>query len=620
MAEIKTIIDMFKDQVARSSERTALRWKQGGQWVTKSWRDYYETGRKIAAGLVSLGVQHKDRVAIIANTRREWVECDAGILFAGAATVPIYQTLTVEQTEYIISNSESKVLIVENPQQMEKAFDPAVRGKLLPLKKILYIDESVTLPAPDKKGRTTFSINDVVPEKDRGLVMSLSDLVAAGEKVLAKSPQDLDARMAACKPEDVATIVYTSGTTGNPKGVVLTHDNFVFETESVADLLQLAPSDEQLLYLPLAHIFAKILVMSQVRVGFVTAFCEGIEKIVPNMGEVKPTFFGSVPRVYEKAYSKIKSNAAAGGALKAKIFDWAIGVGRKASALRQKSKQPSGLLAFQYRLADKLVFSKIKTLFGGRVRFFISGAAPLAKEIQEFFHAADILILEGYGLTETTAATHVNRPDRYKFGTVGPAIPGVEIKTAADGEVLARGRNCLREYYKRPDDTREAIDAEGWFHTGDIGEIDKDGFLKITDRKKDLIKTSGGKYIAPQVIENLLKQSPYVSQVMVHAEGRKFVSALVTLDEENIKKWVADQGMGNHGSIAEIAHDARVKQLVQVEVDRVNAGLAQFETIKKFAILDKDFSIEGGDLTPTLKVKRKVVTEKHKKLLDSLYE
>jgi long-chain acyl-CoA synthetase len=378
-------------------------------------------------------------------------------------------------------------------------------------------------------------------------------------------------------------------------------------------------NDVQYLWLPLSHSFGKVMQVGQIRVGFPTAVDGRIDKLVDNLGVVRPTFMAAAPRIFEKVYNKVVGGAKDAGGLKYKIFKWAVKVGSEVSKLRQAGKQPRGWLAFKHKWADKLVFSKLKARFGGRVRFFISGSAPLSKDIAEFFHAADILILEGYGLTETSAASFVNRPDAFRFGTVGHPVPGTDVKIADDGEILIGGPGVMRGYHNLPEQTAEVLD-DGWLKTGDIGEFDADGFLKITDRKKDLIKTSGGKYVAPQLIESKLKSlCPYVSQVVVHGDKRKYVTALIALDEENLRAWADDNGM-NGASYADLADSDKVKDMIQPYIEELNSGLARYETVKKFALLPSDLSVEEGELTPSLKVKRKVVEKKYMGVLDGLYE
>jgi long-chain acyl-CoA synthetase len=615
----KNAVEIFNARVQASGPRVAMRYKENGVWRSLTWRDFDQAAREIAGGLRSLGVGLGDRVCLLANTRHEWFEADVGILLAGAVTVPIYQSNLPDQCEYIVNDCQAKVIIAEDPHQVEKLL--AEKPKLGGLARVVYMQDVANLEKKDAKGRLVVKLDEVAPSggDDRKWLLSLSELREQGRAWLGKNAGVLEKAWQDVTPDHIFTIVYTSGTTGPPKGVVLTHGNIVFECSAMENVLSVTEEDEQLLFLPLAHIFAKILEWTAISRGARTAFAESIAKLIDNMKETQPTFMGAVPRVYEKAYVKIQSNFAEKRKkpVARMLIDWALDKGRERSKIEQRGGRVSGMLGFQVNLADKLVFSKIKATFGGRLRFFVSGGAPLAREIAEFFHAAGILILEGYGLTETTAATHVNRPDRYRFGTVGHAIPGVEVKIAEDGEILMRGPNILREYYGKPEATREAIDADGWFHSGDIGTIEE-GFLRITDRKKDIIVTAGGKNVAPQNIEGALKAScPYVSQVMVHGDKRHFLSALITLNEEAVTAFAKDKGISVAGD--DLAKHHEVRALIQGAVDKLNKSLASYETIKKFELLPRDFSQETGELTPSLKVKRKFVTDKFKDVLDGFY-
>ena len=552
-----------------------MRHKLEGTWRTMTWNDLDRAAREIAAGLRSIGLEPGDRVCLLANTRWEWIACDVGILMAGGVTVPIYQSSLPDQVDYIVADSGAKVVIVEDATQYAKV---GARTGV----------RSVTMT-----GRV-------------GDVPTLPDLRAAGARWLDELPGELERGWDAIKPEHIFTIVYTSGTTGPPKGVVLTHKNIAYECTALEHVLTLDENDEQLLFLPLAHIFARILEWTAISRGCITAFAEGIPELIGNMKEIRPTFMGAVPRVYEKAFVKIQAGFEAQRKTPAgkTVIDWALSVGRQLSREQQAGRAPSFPLAIQARLANRLVFEKVQATFGGRLRYFISGGAPLAREIAEFFHAVGILVLEGYGLTETTAATNLNRPNAYKFGTVGQPIPGCSLKIAADGEVLMRGDNILREYYGLPDATREAIDPEGWFHSGDIGVIDEAGYLRITDRKKDIIVTAGGKNVAPQNLESALKAScPFVSQVVVHGDQRPYLVALVTVNDEAVKA----------------AGEVDPKAVIGAAIEKLNGQLPSYETIKKFAILPADFSQETGELTPTLKVKRKFCSEKFRSVLDGLY-
>jgi len=619
MADGRTALDVFAERVAESGPRTALRRKIGTEWVPSSWDDWDRASRAIAGGLCALGVEGGEAIAVLSNTRAEWVECDVGILEAGAITVPIYPSSTPEQCEYIISDAGARIVIVEDPHQLEKLYQPDVVSRLSGVDRIVYVTDHAVMDKPDHAGRTELSLEEALPASaDRRRLISLEQLMADGSAWLDEHVGELEARRVAIDPDQAATYIYTSGTTGPPKGVILTHRNLSFECDAVKDLLQIGPDDEQLLFLPLAHSFAKVLEWSAISVGCITAFAESISRLVPNMQEVRPTFVGAVPRVYEKAYVKVQHGLEDKRKhwLSRWIVNWALVKGRERSQrlLAGKSARSLGI-----RLADRLVFDKIKATFGGKIRFFISGGAPLAPEISAFFHTAGILILEGYGLTETFAASHVNRPDDYRFGTVGLPLPGVEVKIADDGEILLRGGNIMKGYYGKPDATAEAIDPDGWFRTGDIGVLEEDGKLRITDRKKDLIVTAGGKNVAPQNIEGALKAAcPYLSQVMVHGDKRKYLVALLTLSEENILPWAAEHGLGGK-SLAELSAEPAVRELIDGYVQGLNRDLASYESIKKYEVLSHDFGQESGELTPTLKVKRKYCTEKYWDILSSLY-
>jgi long-chain acyl-CoA synthetase len=616
-----TAVDLFTRRVRESGDRVALRSKVGGAWRTSSWRDCDRKSRDIAAGLIDLGLGEGDRVVILADTREEWLLADVGVLRAGAVTVPIYPSNLPDQCEYIINDCGAVVIIVDGPHQLEKLLAPEVRPKLTRVKKVVYMSDHSDLERRDAKGRNHVSLADVLPDKhpDRSFLIPLAEVQKRGATWIKDHPNRLSEIENGLDPDQAATIVYTSGTTGPPKGVVLPHSALVFECRALQKTFPLSSADEQLLFLPLAHIFAKLLAWSAVAVGTVTSFAESVPKLISNLSEVRPTYMGAVPRVYEKAYTKIQSSfdeKRKAGGLGKLVVEWALKKGKQRSDAERAGKQAEGL---GIKIADRLVFQKVRDTFGGRMRFFISGGAPLAREIAEFFHAAGLLVLEGYGLTETTAATNLNLPTNYRFGTVGPALPGVEVKIATDGEVLMRGANIMKEYFGKPDATAEAIDSEGWFHSGDIGVIDPDGHLRITDRKKDIIVTAGGKNVAPQNIENGFKAlCPLASQMMVYGDKRKFLSALITLNHESLEAWARGRSLA-FTDYADLTQKVEVRAAVQEYVDKLNSSLASYETIKKFAILARDFDQESGELTPTLKVKRKFCTEKYKEILEGFY-
>jgi long-chain acyl-CoA synthetase len=612
---VQNAVVMFTDRVQASTDKPVLRWKEAGTWRQASWRQWDQASRQIAGGLVALGVGKGERSCVLANTRPEWLYCDIGILMAGGVTVPIYQSNLAHECEYIINDCGAKIVFVENPQQLQKLM--AERDKLAGVVRVIYFDAVAKLDKPDAQGRTELGLDDVIAAGDKPWLMSLAELRAAGEIWLGEHAGELEKRWADIKADDSFTFVYTSGTTGPPKGVVLTHKNIVWECDSMREVLPVDETDEQLLFLPMAHIFAKILEWTSIAKGSRIAFAESIAKIKDNLGEVRPTFMCAVPRVLEKVYLGILGNRNASPPTKQRIFDWAFSVGKQVSHYKQRHQPVPLGLTLKNRVATRLVFQKIQAVLGGRIRFLVSGGAPLSRDIAEFFHAAGVLILEGYGLTETTAGSCVNRPEKYAFGSVGVPVPGLEVKIADDGEILIRGGSVMKEYYGKPEATREVIDAEGWFHTGDIGVID-DGIVKITDRKKDIIVNAGGKNIAPQNLENALKATPYISQVMVHGDKRPYLVALVTLNEENVGKWAHDNGVAFAG-VADLAQSAQVRALVQKYIDELNAKEPSYSSIKKFAILHQDFSQDTGELTPTLKVKRKFTSEKYKELIDAFY-
>jgi long-chain acyl-CoA synthetase len=597
----RSVVEMFQHRVASTPDAEAMSGRRDGQWHSMTWRETDRRVRAVAGGLLSLGFQKGERAAILATSRPEWVIADLGILAAGGATSTIYTSNTAEESAYILEDSGSRLCFVENAMQAAKLRE--VRDRLGGVTQVIQIDGE---PA------TSHGEND-------GWTITLPELERRGDAWNAANPGRLDEVSGAVGPGDLATLIYTSGTTGRPKGVMLTHDNWLFEAETIADLSILGPTDKQLLFLPLAHSFGKVLEVAFIRLGVATAIDGVIDDLVANLAVVRPTIMAGVPRVFEKVYNRVVTGAREGGGLKLKIFQWALDVGGRVSRLRQQGGRPSGLLAFQHRLADKLVYSKLKARLGGRLRFLISGGAPLSRAIAEFFHACDILILEAYGLTETSAGSVGNRPERYKFGSVGLPYKGVEIRIAEDGEILMRGRGVMRGYYNRPEDTAEALEPDGWFHTGDVGVLDADGFLTITDRKKDILVTAGGKNIAPQNIEGQLKAScPYISQVVMLGDRRPFCVALVTINEEVTGKWAREHGV-EFKSYADLAARPEVRQLIRDGIDAVNANLASYERIKDFHLLDHDLSQETGELTPKMSIKRKVVESRNQEILEGFY-
>jgi long-chain acyl-CoA synthetase len=593
----RTVPEMFLDRVAKTPDREAFQFPTASGWGRYTWREVGQKVRSIAGGLRSLGLQNEQRGGIICSTRVEWILVDIGIMSAGGATTTIYPSNTPEECAYILKDSSTQFLFAENDEQAAKI--AKVKAEVGELKKIIVIEGKGGLD---------------------GWAITLDELMKAGDAWNTANPGQYEENAQSLRGDSLATLIYTSGTTGQPKGVELTHDCWVYEGTGIEELGLLKIEDVQYLWLPLAHSFGKVLEAAQLKIGFSTAVDGRIDKLVDNLAVVKPTFVAAVPRIFEKVYNKVVAGAKDGGGAKYGIFKWAVEVGKEASKLKQQGKQPGGLLAIKYAIATKLVFSKLQNRFGGRLKYFVSGSAPLSRELAEFFHAADILILEGYGLTESSAASFVNRPDKYRFGTVGLPVPGTQVKLAEDGEILIKGRGIMRGYHHLPGPTAEALDADGWLHTGDIGKVLPEGFLQITDRKKDLIKTSGGKYVAPQELEGKMKVlCPYVSQLVVHGDNRNFCVALVTVEEEAIKKWARESGLGEL-SYGDIAAHPKTRELLKGFFQQLNANLASYESIKDFAILPADLTQEAGELTPSLKLKRKFVEKKYSHLLEKFYQ
>jgi long-chain acyl-CoA synthetase len=591
----RSVAHLFVDRVIKTPAAEAFRFPQNDGWESVTWGQVDDRARQLAAGLVALGIESEQRVAVASSTRYEWVIADLAVMLAGAATTAIYPTTSESDVTYIVADSQSRIVFAENDAQIAKL--RANRFALPDLVKVVTFDGTA----------------------DGDWVISLADLERLGAAHLAQAPSVVDDRIDAIEPQHLATLIYTSGTTGRPKGVRLSHDCWTYEASAVDAVGLLSQDDLQYLWLPLAHVLGKVLLTLPLQIGFPTALDGRVDKIVDNLAVVSPTFMGAAPRIFEKAYARITTTVSAEGGVKAKLFDWAIGVGSRVAALRAEGRSASVQLAVQFVLADHLVLHKIQARFGGRIRFFISGSAALNSDVARWFDAAGLLILEGYGLTESSAASFVNRPGSYAFGSVGWPVPGTEVQIAPDGEILLKGPGIMAGYHNLPDESSEAVDPQGWLHTGDIGELDDRGFLRLTDRKKDLFKTSNGKYVAPSVIESIFKGvCPYASQLIIEGDGRSFVSALVTLDPDAMAGWASENGMAGT-PYAEVVCSPAVRQMVQGYVDQLNAKLNRWETIKKFVILDRDLTIEDGELTPSMKLKRRVVVHKYKNELDSLY-
>ncbi len=587
---------MFLDRVAETPDREAFRYPEGGGWASRTWQEAADEVRRLAAGLVALGVESEQRVAIASTTRYEWILADLAIMCAGAATTTVYPSTMADDVAYIVSDSESVVVFAEDASQLAKLREQ--RSALQVVSKVVTFE-----PVDD-------------PDD---WVMSLADLSELGRTQLDGDPDVVDKRVAAIDAESLATLIYTSGTTGRPKGVRLRHSGWTYEGAAIASTGILSIDDLQYLWLPMAHSFGKVLLTTQLACGYPTAVDGRVDKIVENLAVVQPTFMGAAPRIFEKAYGRIVTMAHTEGAAKAKIFDWAVGVGLKVSRARREGRPVPRLLAAQHAVADRLVFAKVRARFGGRVRFFISGSAALSSDVAEWFHAAGILILEGYGLTETSAGSCVNRPEHFVFGTVGPPLPGTELRLDTDGELLIKGPGVMDGYHSMPQETAEVLSDDGWLRTGDIGEIDQNGFLRITDRKKDLFKTSGGKYVAPSHIEGRFKAlCPLASQMVVHGGDRNFCTAIITLDPDAVADWAPRNGQSG-ASYESVVSSAAMQETIQGYVDRLNERLNRWETIKKFVLLEHDLTVESGELTPSMKVKRRVVEDNYREQLDALY-
>jgi long-chain acyl-CoA synthetase len=585
----------FLDRVAKTPDAEAYRFPRGDQWESVTWQEAGDRVRNLAAGLLSLGIEPEQRVGIISNTRYEWILADLAVMCAAGATTTVYPSTNAEDTAYILSDSECRVVFAEDYDQIAK----------------------VTLHKNELPGVTKIVTFDGAADSE--WVLSLDDLAELGAAYLAEHPDVIDQTAKSIAPDALATLIYTSGTTGKPKGVRLRHRSWVYEGAAIEAQGILSQDDLQFLWLPMAHSFGKVLLSTQLACGFPTAVDGRVEKIVDNLGVVKPTFMGAAPRIFEKAHGRIVTMQAAEGGAKEKLFKKAFEVGIKVDRLQREGKSVPLPLRLQHGLFDRLVFSKVRDRFGGRVRFFISGSAALNQEIAEWFDAAGILILEGYGMTENAAGATVNHPDDYKIGSVGPALPGSEIRIGDGDEVQIKGPHVMEGYHNLPEETAKAFTEDGWLRTGDKGSIDADGFLSITGRIKDLFKTSGGKYIAPSAIESRFKAvCPYASQFLVFGDQRNYCVALITLDPDAMTGWAEANDMAG-ASYTDIVRSDKVHELVAGYVDELNSRLNRWETIKKWEILDHDLTIESGELTPSMKVKRNVVQDNHEARIAALY-
>ena len=585
--------EMFFMRAAEKGEKTVVMRKVNGRWEEISWKKLADDARDLASGFIDLGIQPGEKVAILSNNRYEWMLTDIAAHSVQAIDVPIYATNTPAQVEYILRDSESVAIVTEDQEQLNK---------------VLQIRENV----PKLKYVIT------VEGKGDG-VLSFYDLLERGKH--AGHHKEVEERIRKINKEDLATIIYTSGTTGEPKGVMLTHNNLISDVVGTYEVVKsLLEKEVMLAFLPWTHSFGRTvdLYLGAYHGEGIMAIAESIQKVPENIQEIKPTMFASVPRIFEKIYTKIISEVEQGPALKKKIFYWALNVGRKWAKYNLEGKPVSFLLEIQRSIADKLVFSKVREALGGRLKFTASGGGPLSKELGEIFYAMGIKIIEGYGLTETSPVVTVNPPDRPKYGSIGKPIPGAQLKIAEDGEILIKGPMVMKGYYNKPEATREAIDEEGWFHSGDIGRVDEEGYYYITDRKKDIIVTAGGKNIAPQPIENKLKLNRFIEQVVVIGDRRPYCVALIQPDFEELKAYAQEKGI-SYTDIKELLDKPEVRNLFQEAVDEVNKDLPRYSTIKKFELIPEPLTPESGELTPTLKVKRWRVEEKYRDLVEKMY-
>lgn len=590
----------FLTRVRKTPDAEAYRFPVPGpdgteRWQSLTWAQTADRVKAVAAGLHALGVQATDRIGIVSETRIDWILADLGILCAGAATTTVYPSTNADEAAFILEDSGSTIVFAENDAQVAKL--RGVRDRLAAVHKVVTFDGT----------------------RDDDWVVTLADLEDAGRALLDKEPDLVDRAVAAIDRDQLATLIYTSGTTGRPKGVRLTHDTWAYQAAAQEQMALTERGDLQYLWLPLAHCYGKVMIAGQLRIGYPTAVDGRIPKLVENLPVVKPTFMAAAPRVFEKVYNGVHTRMKGESAAKQRIFAWGVGVGRRHAAALREGRKPGLALDLQRKLADRLVLAKLRRLFGGRMKGCISGSAALSDDVAEFFAAIGIPVLQGYGLTEASAGSCVNRYDNNRIGTVGIPLPGTEVRIAADGEVLLRGPAVMAGYHNNPAATAEVLDPDGWLHTGDIGELDAAGALRITDRKKDLIKTSNGKYVAPSDVEGRFKgMCPFVSNIIVHGDNRNFCTALITLDADALKAWAAGAGLAT-AEYPDLVATPQVNALIQGYVDRLNTDLQRWQTIKKFALLPRDLTVENGELTPSLKVKRRVVEQEYAALLDGMY-
>ena len=592
-----TVPGIFMHQAARFGDRVLTLHKQEGRWQETTWQEALADLRRTTMGLVAAGIRAGDRVGIVSRTRSEWSDADLAALAAGAVVVGIYPTASTGEQEHIIRHSGCRLIFVENDELLTR---------------IIAIRERCGLP----ERLVLFDADGASPVDG---VCSFAQLKGEGAAFDRREPGRFEAAWHSVKPGDIATIAYTSGTTGPPKGAMITHANLYFTAINAVETQNLTAEDFGIAYLPLTHLLQRMTVYAALHAGIRGVYAESIDRLVDNFRELRPTIQVGVPRVFEKIHARIMQAIAEGTPLRRRLFSWAMEAGRRAAPYRKAGTALPFPLSITHALADRLVLARVRELFGGRVKHLLSGGAPMPRELLEFYYAAGLLILEGYGLTETVAPVSVNRPDRFKFGTVGQLIAGIEAKLGEGDELLLRGQGLFRGYYRDPEATAAAIDVEGWFHTGDIAQIDAEGFITITDRKKEIIVTAGGKNIAPQNIEMLLRSHPCISQAMVHGDRRSYLTALITLDEAEVREFAKREKL-TAGPPELLAAHPRIRELVEGHVAAVNASLAPYEAVRRFAILPRDFTEAEGELTPTLKIRRKEITRRYADLLDTLYK
>jgi long-chain acyl-CoA synthetase len=593
--EPTTLVDVFK-LVARTHKRSdTLNYKLNGEWVSISSDELLARAGSIAAGLYSIGLRHGDRLAILSESRVEWTLADAGCIFAGVIDVPIYPTLTPPQVRYILKDSGASVLVLENLDKFKEL--KGILSECSQVRNIVIFDQQPTTEAN---------------------ILTLAELEARGRQLQLEQPKIVERLSIQTSTDDLATIIYTSGTTGEPKGVMLTHSNLVTNLIDSSGHLDFGEHDSALSVLPLSHVYERQAMYMYLYQGFAVYFAESLQTLGADLREVRPTVLVGVPRMFEKIYARIQERAAESGKFAVALLNWSVQVAREYAKYRLAHKPIPTALKLKHAVAKRLVFSKWQRAFGGRMRLLLSGGAALSEDLAYIYFGAGIPIIQGYGLTETSPVMTTSEIENIRVGTVGKAIPNVQIRIAPDGEIETRGPNVMVGYYNRPEETQAVFTPDGWFKTGDIGSIDSDGYLRITDRKKELFKTSGGKYISPQPIEQAIKGSRFVSQVVLIGDGRKFPAALIVPEWEQVESYTKFKAI-DVKTRAELCHHPRIIDLFERQIARLTPDLARYEKIKAIALLENEFTMEGGELTPTLKMKRRVINEKYRDVIDEMY-